>query len=202
MSAMDFAKKQMEKMGWKPGKGLGMREDGMAQPLKVQSQQDSCGLGFDRTSAFNTEIWFAKIDTAIRAARDDRKKREKKQQQTENEETVSRDEEEGDVVASESDTGRNPDEAERRRGANKFYTQFSKPQLMLRTSPKDEDEKQLIEAEEKISKKSRKRKSRMDLDEVYKKSKGATCHRSAHVGLKMSGKMKRLMQQEEEFGSK
>lgn len=190
----------MQKMGWKPGHGLGKKEDGIAKPLKVHSQQDSCGLGFDRTSSFNTEVWFAKIDSAICAARSGKRKRNKKETVTEEEETVIR--EEGGV---ESDADQNADEAERRRGAgaNKFYTQFSRPKLMLSTSLKGEEDEQLIEPEPqpKRSKKSRKRKSLMDLDEVYAKTKGATCHRSAHVGLKMSGKMRRLMEQEDEFRS-
>ena len=48
-------------------------------------------------------------------------------------------------------------------------------------------------------KESRKRKKGIDLNEIYQKSNGVTCHRSAHVGITMSGKMRRLQEQDEQF---
>lgn len=196
---MDFARRQMQKMGWTPGRGLGKKEDGIDRPLRLHSQQDSCGLGFDRTSSFNTHVWFANIDSVISAARNQDSKRNTNK-------TKTMTEEEGDVVVreegAESDGDQNADGTNQRVGANKFYTQFSKPKLMLSTSlAGEEEDEQLIEKESKRSKKGRKRKNMLDLDQVYRMTKGATGHRSAHVGLKMSGKMRRLMEQEDEFRS-
>lgn len=41
----DFARKQMEKMGWKEGQGLGKNEDGMKKHIKAKKREDSAGLG-------------------------------------------------------------------------------------------------------------------------------------------------------------
>ena len=60
---MNFARKQLESMGWKEGKGLGKNEDGISKPLKLNVQKDAVGLGFDRnTSTINTEVWFKELD--------------------------------------------------------------------------------------------------------------------------------------------
>lgn len=40
-----FAKKQMEKMGWTEGKGLGKTESGNASHIKVKKMEDNEGLG-------------------------------------------------------------------------------------------------------------------------------------------------------------
>ena len=47
-----FARRQMEKMGWKEGKGLGKNEDGMATHIKQKKKDDNAGLGVDKTSEF------------------------------------------------------------------------------------------------------------------------------------------------------
>lgn len=197
---MDFARKQMEKMGWCPGKGLGKKEDGVAKPLRLKSQQDACGLGFDRTSGFNTQIWFANMDSAIRAARQVKKQRRKTKDANDNEATqsVRRNKSKEDVADGGSDCIRSSDEDVGQSKAGKgVYSQF-----ICSTSVKEEEKEQLIEQEvPNVKRKSHKRKAVMDLEEVFKKSKGATCHRSAHTGLHMTGKMKRLMQQDNEYSS-
>ena len=47
-----FARKQMEKMGWQEGKGLGKNEDGMATHIKQKKKEDVAGLGADKTTDF------------------------------------------------------------------------------------------------------------------------------------------------------
>ncbi|XP_036360928.1 PIN2/TERF1-interacting telomerase inhibitor 1-like [Octopus sinensis] len=41
-----FGQKMLEKFGWKKGKGLGLREDGCKEHVKVTKKSDSKGLGF------------------------------------------------------------------------------------------------------------------------------------------------------------
>jgi Pin2-interacting protein X1 len=43
-----FAKKQLEKMGWKDGKGLGKNQQGMATHIKVTKREDDAGIGHVR----------------------------------------------------------------------------------------------------------------------------------------------------------
>lgn len=190
---MDFARKQMERMGWKPGRGLGKKEDGISKALKPQSQQDSCGLGYDRTQSFNTQIWFAKIDSAIREARNGRKKRKRLVEDVDEEENDKQDDI-NDVAEEVEEEATGTD--------SRFYSQFTKPQIMLNTSlaPVEEKEEKEQEPEPEPKKEKRgKKRTFMDLDRVFRETKGVTCHRSAHTGVKMTGKMKRLMEQEEEF---
>ncbi|GLD92267.1 hypothetical protein PINS_up000800 [Pythium insidiosum] len=47
-SAMSaFARKQMEKMGWSEGKGLGKNEQGMATYVRVKKREESMGIGVE-----------------------------------------------------------------------------------------------------------------------------------------------------------
>jgi len=41
-----FGQKLMEKMGWSQGKGLGAKEDGMVEHIKVSHKNDSKGIGY------------------------------------------------------------------------------------------------------------------------------------------------------------
>ena len=41
----DFAKKQLEKMGWSEGTGLGKKRDGMTTHIRVKKRKDNVGLG-------------------------------------------------------------------------------------------------------------------------------------------------------------
>lgn len=41
----EFAKKQLEKMGWSEGTGLGKKRDGMTTHIKVKKRKDNVGLG-------------------------------------------------------------------------------------------------------------------------------------------------------------
>jgi Pin2-interacting protein X1 len=48
----NFAMRQMEKMGWTEGKGLGKNESGIAEHIKITKREDAAGLG---TEALKTE---------------------------------------------------------------------------------------------------------------------------------------------------
>ena len=204
-SAMDFAERQLKKMGWRRGKGLGKNEDGMAKPLKPKSQHDSCGLGYDRTSGFNTDLWFARIDDAICAARKGKKNRKKQEASADVRSGEAQDEASAvngsEVNVADVGVDRNANEADAR-VSSKFYAQFTKPHIMVsstcaqlchRRSTSADTAATAQETSDAVP--SRKRKC-LDLDQVFKATRGATCHRSAHVGVKMSGKMQRLLQQE------
>lgn len=40
--------KLLEKAGWKPGTGIGAREQGIQEPIKAEALPDKVGLGFAR----------------------------------------------------------------------------------------------------------------------------------------------------------
>lgn len=165
-------------MGWKEGKGLGKNEDGISKPLKLNVQKDAAGFGFDRnTSTINTEVWFKELDQVIVDARKKVKRKVKNVSTSgENEQTETCD------GKQEMMTG------------NKLYKNF-----VASKREADNVSNSGSENEEKSSKESRKKKKGIDLNEIYQKSNGVTCHRSAHVGITMSGKMRRLQEQDEQF---
>eukprot|EP00935_MAST-01C_sp_MAST-1C-sp1_P002093 g2093.t1 len=62
----DFAKRQMAKMGWKEGKGLGKDEQGMTNHVKVQKKDDNTGIGAKAAEmeSFDDQWWFDVYNTA------------------------------------------------------------------------------------------------------------------------------------------
>ena len=61
-SISSFAKKQMERMGWKEGQGLGKNEDGISSHIKVSKILDKEGIGIkavklQETIATESDWW-------------------------------------------------------------------------------------------------------------------------------------------------
>ncbi|XP_036046127.1 G patch domain-containing protein 4 [Onychomys torridus] len=54
---MKFAEEQLLKHGWTQGKGLGRRENGITQALKVTLKQDTHGVGHDPAKEFTNHWW-------------------------------------------------------------------------------------------------------------------------------------------------
>merc|ERR1711928_182389 len=54
---MDFAKRHLEKLGWKEGSGLGRDSNGISEALKPKLKFDSSGLGHTRSDEFTYKWW-------------------------------------------------------------------------------------------------------------------------------------------------
>nr|KAF6413258.1 G-patch domain containing 4 [Molossus molossus] len=54
---MKFAEEQLLKHGWTPGKGLGRKENGITQALRVTLKQDTHGVGHDPAKDFTNHWW-------------------------------------------------------------------------------------------------------------------------------------------------
>ena len=48
MKQSSFARKQLEKMGWSEGTGLGKKRDGMVTHIRTKKREESVGLGGER----------------------------------------------------------------------------------------------------------------------------------------------------------
>ncbi|XP_077620200.1 G patch domain-containing protein 4 [Crocuta crocuta] len=57
---MKFAEEQLLKHGWTQGKGLGRKENGITQALRVTLKQDTHGVGHDPAKEF-TDHWWAEL---------------------------------------------------------------------------------------------------------------------------------------------
>ncbi|KAI9306302.1 G-patch domain-containing protein [Cunninghamella echinulata] len=62
-----FGFRMMAKMGWAPGKGLGVNEDGSQQHVKVKLKDDTLGLGAKKNT---TENWLGNTDAFSRLLAD------------------------------------------------------------------------------------------------------------------------------------
>lgn len=54
---MKFAEEQLLKHGWTQGKGLGRKENGITQALRVKLKQDTHGVGHDPSKEFTNHWW-------------------------------------------------------------------------------------------------------------------------------------------------
>uniref|UniRef100_A0A8C9J7I3 G patch domain-containing protein 4 n=1 Tax=Panthera tigris altaica TaxID=74533 RepID=A0A8C9J7I3_PANTA len=54
---MKFAEEQLLKHGWTQGKGLGRKENGITQALRVTLKQDTHGVGHDPAKEFTDHWW-------------------------------------------------------------------------------------------------------------------------------------------------
>lgn len=59
-----FARKQMEKMGWSAGKGLGKEEQGRVEHIKVKKREEQMGLGVEKQKVEEqkTQWWYNVYD--------------------------------------------------------------------------------------------------------------------------------------------
>jgi hypothetical protein len=78
-----FARKQLEKMGWQDGTGLGKKRDGIKTHIKVKKRKDQEGIGADKAAAekaTSTEQWWKDSlgDTLARLSSKGGKKGDKK----------------------------------------------------------------------------------------------------------------------------
>jgi Pin2-interacting protein X1 len=86
-----FALKQMEKMGWTEGQGLGKDGDGIKTHIKIKKREDATGLGAEKIDepAMGADNWWhdafsssAKIFKHAGSSEKEKKKKEKKEKKT------------------------------------------------------------------------------------------------------------------------
>ncbi|KAF1332906.1 hypothetical protein FI667_g3209, partial [Globisporangium splendens] len=60
----DFARRQMEKMGWKEGKGLGKEEQGVVTHVRVKKREESMGIGVEKLNVEEqkSQWWYNAYD--------------------------------------------------------------------------------------------------------------------------------------------
>ena len=80
----DFAVKQLEKMGWKEGTGLGKKRDGIVSHIKVKRREESAGLGTEKhaleTQQASEDWWKSSLGDTLAKLGGKNKKKSKKRQ--------------------------------------------------------------------------------------------------------------------------
>lgn len=179
---MEFARKELKKRGWKRGKGLGKKENGIADAIKVNLKMDSTGLGFDHGEQFTFRWWDHMYGSALNKIDVD--------------ET-----EDGEVKVKSNSSADGEHGVSSKRIAPKFlakemlYGRFVRGTPQTSASPSSDSDSSTSSEED-----DRPALTYEDTDEMLLAACGGrTAHKGARHGLGLSGKLARLEQQEAEF---
>lgn len=96
-SDKSFAKRQLEKMGWQEGTGLGKRRDGIKDHIKIKQRADEMGLGREKETAkdIGNQWWKDSVGGTLaklqaRKSKDSKKDAKKSKKKTKKSKTKDR----------------------------------------------------------------------------------------------------------------
>ncbi|XP_057898701.1 G patch domain-containing protein 4 [Melospiza georgiana] len=180
---MLFAETQLRRHGWRRGQGLGRREDGMAEAIRVKVKCDTAGVGHDAAEPFTFHWWDhvfnkAAANIAVEAGQD------------------------GISVKALSEQGGSISNKKPRKAGSSgslLYGRFVKSATLtacgVESVPASSESSQ-EEEEEKLDLSSVRR---LTDEELVQACGGRTAHKGARHGLTMSAKLARLEEQERAF---
>ncbi|XP_020894727.2 G patch domain-containing protein 4-like [Exaiptasia diaphana] len=166
MAGLGFAREQLEKQGWKEGKGLGKEEDGIKEAIKVGIKNDTQGVGYKISEQFTFHWWDHVFNKTAKSI------------------VVS--EKEDGIEVSKSDSKYLPISTQR---PNKHS---EKPLLYGRFVKASASSKLDTDSDESDSDVEKDFSTEHAEDIVFKKCGGRTAHKGARHGLKLNGKLKRI----------
>ncbi|XP_063213374.1 G patch domain-containing protein 4 [Chroicocephalus ridibundus] len=181
---MGFAERQLRRHGWRRGQGLGKRQDGIAEAIRVKVKCDTAGVGHDAAEPFAFHWWDhvfnkAAANVAVEAGQD------------------------GISVKTLSEQGFGISNKKPRKAGgagSMLYGRFVKSATL--TAHGEESAKlpagseSSEEEEEKLDLSSARR---LTDEELMRACGGRTAHKGARHGLTMSAKLARLEEQERAF---
>ncbi|XP_028649964.2 G patch domain-containing protein 4 [Erpetoichthys calabaricus] len=189
---LKFAEEQLLKHGWVHGKGLGKKEDGMSEAIKVKVKCDKFGVGHRQEEQFTFHWWDhvfnkASSNLSVESSKDGV--------------ALKKVGEEAQLISN-----KKPQKAEQSR--TKLYGKFLKSATLLSgaeqpeekkgsesddsSSSGDDDDNNLILSST----------TKLTDNELMKACGGRTAHKGARHGLNMGAKLARLDEQEKEFLAK
>lgn len=172
---MDFAKRMLEKYGWSEGQGLGKDLHGMKTALKPKAKFNLLGLGHDRAQEFTYRWWedaFNEAATNVNVVKAEDGPRV---------ETIEKDSLQISAVK----------RSRIKRDKAKYGT-FIKVQTLTKHGLEQEPGLE-IEVEEK----PKELPVTLSDEQLFKACGGLTAHKGARHGLTLSGKLRRVREQEE-----
>ncbi|XP_056178400.1 G patch domain-containing protein 4 [Falco biarmicus] len=182
---MRFAEGQLRRHGWRRGRGLGKREDGIAEAIRVKVKCDTAGVGHDAAEPFSFHWWDhvfnkAAANIAVEAGQDSVAMK-----------TLS---EQGAWISTKKP---------RKAGGtgSMLYGRFVKSATLTASGEESAklptgSESSEEEEEEKLDLSSARR---LTDEELMRACGGRTAHKGARHGLTMSAKLARLEEQERAF---
>lgn len=190
---MDFAKKILGKYGWKEGDGLGKNNTGIVAPLKASLKFDNAGLGVDRAKEFNDHWWErcfneAASNVTVKVAQNGEVSAARKA----GEEAVE--------ISTKGYSAKKLKKAkaqQRNEGAGAVYEHFLKSALLTQDGGEVASTERIKVDDIAVTKVNV-----LTDEELFKACGGRTAHKGARHGLKLSGKLARVEQQEREMLAK
>ncbi|XP_071788983.1 uncharacterized protein [Asterias amurensis] len=171
-----FAQTQLEKHGWQAGQGLGRTESGISEAIKVKIKHDTAGVGHDLGQQFTYHWWDHVFNKAA------------------NNIVVENNQEGVKMTSKEKSHGPISNKKQPKNVGKKplLYGNFVRSATLTAEGLKRDDQDSSSSEEEESNKEE------MNIDEkFFKACGGRTAHKGARHGLKLSGKLKRIQEQEE-----
>ncbi|XP_063803130.1 G patch domain-containing protein 4 [Pseudophryne corroboree] len=184
---MTFAVEHLQRHGWTEGKGLGKREDGISEAIKVKVKSDAAGVGHDSAEQFTFHWWdhvFNKTASSISVEPDQDGVQVRRL--TEGNTTVSNKKPRKALTNSNMLYGRFIKSATLMSGGEQPVEEVSSPNRS--DSSEDEDAKLDLSSATKVTD-----------EDLIKICGGRTAHKGARHGLTMSAKLSRIEEQERAF---
>ncbi|XP_061918730.1 G patch domain-containing protein 4 isoform X1 [Entelurus aequoreus] len=194
---LKFAEEQLKRHGWEHGKGLGRKEDGLSQAIKVKVKCDKGGVGHKEGEQFTFHWWdhvFNKASSSLQVESDqDGIALKKRSEDGEEEEDgmISNKKPRKATLAKDKLYGCFVKSATLLSGQEQPEPRSSKSSDISSSSDEDDDQKLDLSSTTQLSD-----------GELVKFCGGRTAHKGARHGLTMSAKLARLEQQEAEFMAK
>ncbi|XP_070616689.1 G patch domain-containing protein 4 [Erythrolamprus reginae] len=176
---LEFAKKQLKKHGWKKGKGLGKKENGIAEALKVKIKCNTVGVGHDAAEEFTYHWWDHLFNTS---AANITVEAEQDRVQVKN---IS--EREGPVRRTKPC---------RVQEGKMLYGRFVKAATLVSGTEEPTNPTSSAKEEEKLDLSTARR---LTDQELFQACGGRTVHKGARHGITMKAKLARLEEQEKAF---
>ncbi|XP_054838855.1 G patch domain-containing protein 4 [Eublepharis macularius] len=183
---LTFAEKQLKRHGWKKGQGLGKKENGISEAIKVKVKCDTAGVGHNSAEQFTFHWWdhlfnSSAANIAVEAGQDGVKVKRVSEQ-------------DGEI------TNKKPRKVSG--GKDMLYGRFVKAATLtsgneepLKPASSSSDSSEEDE-EEKLDLSTARR---LTDEELVQACGGRTAHKGARHGLTMSAKLARLEEQEKAF---
>ncbi|XP_031949506.1 G patch domain-containing protein 4 [Corvus moneduloides] len=180
---MLFAETQLRRHGWRRGQGLGRREDGIAEAIRVKVKCDTAGVGHDAAEPFTFHWWDhvfneAAANIAVEAGQD------------------------GISVKALSEQGGRISNKKPRKAGNSgslLYGRFVKSATLTACGEESVTLPASSESSEEEEKLDLSSVRRLTDEELVQACGGRTAHKGARHGLTMSAKLARLEEQERAF---
>ncbi|KAI8130567.1 hypothetical protein FF38_11807 [Lucilia cuprina] len=191
---MDFARKILLNYGWKDGDGLGKNKDGIAKPLRATLKFDNAGFGADQAAAdFNNHWWervFNEAATNVNV-----------QKEGEQIKMGLKNDEDGVEISTKGYSIKKLKKLKNIRGeGNEMksgYDNFLQAATLTNLGDEVENPDKIDVNDIEVSKVKV-----LTDEELFKACGGRTAHKGARHGLKLSGKLSRIEQQEAELLAK